>query len=86
MSEEKQYRVFVQRYKTSSQEEMEHISPYMPWSKAIAYAEGASAVMETFNFTRGPGTDGVIRHMDHYGDLFNEGSVMIYGKKDNGEE
>ena len=47
----------------------------------IELAYQASKQLEPLNWTRHSSVGGVIHHMDHYADLYNEGVVMLTNKE-----
>ena len=66
------YKVVIKRYKPETDITVLNLD----WDKAIQRAKGSSAVAK-LTWTRHPNVLGVIRHMDQYSDLFNEGSIKI---------
>lgn len=50
---------------------------YDNFRDAMIAAEAASTVLRLLSFTRHPSCNGPIRGTNFYGNIFNEGSVMV---------
>lgn len=50
------------------------------YESGINIVRQASEQLEPLKWTRHPSVQGVIHHMDHYADLYNEGAVILTNK------